>query len=418
MQWDGFFISKGGENVTRDGMKAGGSFSENQGMFTLPHSRLFAVAALCTVSMASAHENHGITKMNENRRPQQRKLLKIPDIAGFKTLKGDFHMHTAFSDGVVWPNVRVQEAWQEGLDVICITDHIEHQPHKQDLPTNHNRPYEIAKVPADQANLLIIRGSEITRGTPPGHFNAIYLEDSSKLVEDKDAAKDQLALDVAAEQKAFIFWNHPGWKVESIQGSYEWVPFVENLHKDGKLHGIEVINGFGFFHKALDWALDNKLAVLGTSDIHNLTANDYDFANGRTRSMTLVFAKERTTESIREALEAGRTLAWSSEYLAGQEELLKALVRASVTLKPVHHTDGKGVSHREIINDSDLTFTFEETGENTPLPDVIQLKPRSSVVLTSKDKAGSVEGATYRLKNVFVRSATNLTLPLSSLAAE
>ena len=25
-------------------------------------------------------------------------------------------MHTVFSDGVVWPSVRVEEAWREGLD--------------------------------------------------------------------------------------------------------------------------------------------------------------------------------------------------------------------------------------------------------------------------------------------------------------
>jgi len=382
-------------------------------------SRSHLLSAALTLSLTcfvSAHPQHGVTRMDENRRPQQRKLLKVPDIAGYKTLKGDFHMHTVFSDGVVWPNVRVQEAWQEGLDVIAITDHIEYQKHKQDLPANHNRPYEIAKAPADQANLLIIRGSEITRGTPPGHFNALYLEDSSKLVEDNAAEKDQLALDAAAEQKAFVFWNHPGWKAATIEGSYEWLPFIDKLHKEGKLHGIEVINGFGLHHKALDWCLDNKLAVMGTSDIHNLTANDYDFANGRTRSMTLVFAKERTTESVREALEAGRTVAWSSEYLAGQEELLKELVKASVSIGPVYHTDGKGVSHREIRNDSDFTFTFEETGDNTRLPDTIELKPRTSRVLSAKNLPEVMEKATYRLKNVFVRSEMNLTLSLSALA--
>ena len=49
-----------------------------------------------------------------------RKEIHIPDIMGYKTLKCDFHMHTIFSDGVVWPEVRVQEAWEEGLDAIRI----------------------------------------------------------------------------------------------------------------------------------------------------------------------------------------------------------------------------------------------------------------------------------------------------------
>ena len=98
----------------------------------------------------------------------QRREIRIPDILGYHTLKCDFHMHTVFSDGLVWPTVRVDEAWREGLDAICISDHIEYQPHKADIPTNHNRPYEIALERAKKAGLLLIRGAEITRETPPG----------------------------------------------------------------------------------------------------------------------------------------------------------------------------------------------------------------------------------------------------------
>ncbi|MCP5518674.1 MAG: hypothetical protein H7A45_15600 [Verrucomicrobiales bacterium] len=71
--------------------------------------------------------------------------VNIPDIPGYLTLKCDLHIHTVFSDGSVWPDIRAEEAWREGLDAIAITDHIEYQPHKRDLPTAHNRSYEIAK---------------------------------------------------------------------------------------------------------------------------------------------------------------------------------------------------------------------------------------------------------------------------------
>ena len=190
------------------------------------------------------------------------------------------------------------------------------------------------------------------------------------------------------------------------------------MHKENKLHGIEVINGFGFHRKALDWCIDHKLAVMGTSDVHNLTANDYDFANGRTRSMTLVFAKERTNESVREALEARRTVAWSSEYLAGPEDLLQALAQASIRIGPVHYTDGKGVSFREITNDTSLTFNLQETGEDTRLADKIELKPQSTRLLSSRELPVELEKATYRVTNAFIRSETNLTLKLSSLLME
>ncbi len=71
------------------------------------------------------------------------KKIHFPDILDYKTLKCGFYMHKVFSDGKVWPMVRIDEAVREGLDVISITDHIEYQPHKQDIPTNHNRVFEI-----------------------------------------------------------------------------------------------------------------------------------------------------------------------------------------------------------------------------------------------------------------------------------
>ena len=81
-----------------------------------------------------------------------RRAVRIPDILGYKTLKCDFQIHTVFSDGSVWPDIRSEEAWREGLDAIAITDHIEYQPHQEDLPTNHDRSYEIAKPHGDQIN--------------------------------------------------------------------------------------------------------------------------------------------------------------------------------------------------------------------------------------------------------------------------
>ena len=107
--------------------------------------------------------------------------INIPDIPGYTTLKCDFHMHTVFSDGSVWPTIRVAEAWRDGLDAISITDHIEYQPHKDDIPTNHKRPYEIALPHAEAMGLIFPRGAEITRDRPTGHINAIFLNDINPL---------------------------------------------------------------------------------------------------------------------------------------------------------------------------------------------------------------------------------------------
>ena len=62
-----------------------------------------------------------------------RKEFIIPQINGYQVLKGDFHLHTDYSDGCVWPDYRVREAWYNGLDVIAITDHIEVLSHDEEL---------------------------------------------------------------------------------------------------------------------------------------------------------------------------------------------------------------------------------------------------------------------------------------------
>ena len=53
---------------------------------------------------------------------QVRNEIHIPDLGGYETLKCDFHTHTVYSDGLVWPTVRVAEAWSEGLDAITFTE--------------------------------------------------------------------------------------------------------------------------------------------------------------------------------------------------------------------------------------------------------------------------------------------------------
>ena len=102
---------------------------------------------------------------------------------GQTIVSADLHIHTTFSDGSVWPNIRVSEALKEGLDLISITDHLEYQPHIKDLPNpNRNRSYDIAHGTASKSKLTVIRGAEITRSMPPGHINAVFIEDASGAV--------------------------------------------------------------------------------------------------------------------------------------------------------------------------------------------------------------------------------------------
>src|SRR5688500_3882608 len=95
-----------------------------------------------------------------------RQALPVPDLPGFQTLKGDFHLHTVFSDGNVWPTVPVQEAWRDGLDVIALTEHAEYQPHAKDVNIDLLRSHAIAKPMADQLGIVLVTGMEITKPDP------------------------------------------------------------------------------------------------------------------------------------------------------------------------------------------------------------------------------------------------------------
>ena len=355
-----------------------------------------------------AQADDGVMRMTEFAYPERRINVEIPNVKGYQVLKCDFHMHTVFTDGHVWPNVRVQEAWKEGLDAISFTEHMEYNPHSADVKVDHDRAHDLAVDIAKEKNIVLVKGTEVTRQTPPGHFNALFIEDASTLVEDVDSKLDQEAIDRVFQQKAFIFWNHPGWKATQIPGSYEWIDFVDKMYKEGKLHGIEVVNGLGFHKKALDWALDRDLTIIGNTDVHNLIAHSYDIGReGVHRTMTLVMSKDRTAAGIREALEAGRTVAWSSKYLFGKEENVRDLVEACVAVSPAFHEKtnkaNKVTKYYEIKNNSDLYFELElKAGKGTKR---IVLYPGSTQIMTAP--AGETK-LTYEILSTYIRSDKHL----------
>jgi 3',5'-nucleoside bisphosphate phosphatase len=364
---------------------------------------------LCTLvfSSAFAQTDTGILEMNEFEYPVKRQNIEIPGFNGFQVLKCDFHMHTVFSDGNVWPAIRVQEAWMEGLDAIAITDHIEYHPHSDDIKADNNRSYNLAKDAAAERNLILVKASEITRQTPPGHFNALFVSDASGYLSERaNNETDRQAIAKPVEQKAFIFWNHPGWKAASIPGSYEWIDFVDELYKSKNLHGIEVFNGLDFYKKSLDWCIDKNLTVLANTDVHGLISTSYKLGGDVHRTMTLVFAKERSESGIREALEAGRTVAWSSNYLAGKEELLKQLFRACVKTGKSHF-EGRGRKSYEIRNSSALYFELKlKSGKGT---ENIKLYPYSTQVISAPSDQKTLE---YEAITTFVRGDKNLTVEI------
>jgi hypothetical protein len=249
---------------------------------------------------------------------QNRDPLPVPDLPGFQTLKADFHMHTVFSDGDVWPTIRVQEAWRDGLDVISITDHDDYHPKKEDVGTDLARPYALASEMAAQLGILLVPGIEITKGNL--HCNALFVKDFN-VTTGLDLTS---ALSKVKAQQSYVFWNHPGWR-----GRAEWYPVIDAAHKDGQIQGIELVNGLSFYDEAYPWVEEKKLAIFANSDVHRLIS---DYAP-RTRPVTLVFVRSRDLDGVREALLARRTAAWMGGELWGAEAHLKGLWEGAVRVE-------------------------------------------------------------------------------------
>jgi hypothetical protein len=363
----------------------------------LKHSALLGAATLSPFSIATGKERKPKSKSSASHAPVPSKTgytvrmngmwipaapprqITIPDVEGFKVLKGDFHIHTLFSDGKVMPETRVEEAVQNGLDAIAITDHVEFRPF---VPGNKHFPkdrrwqisgiqaddynvwYDAAKETADKRNLLLIRGAEITKRMPPGHYNALFADDNNPFC---TCARDwRTMLRTAVDHGAFILWDHPGWQhpAGGIQKG-DATPFAkehEEIYKNGWMHGIEVFNGTEYYPIVSDWCNERDLAIFANSDIHSPELIMYGSTQNPQRPITLVLSGERTVEGMREAFFAKRTIAWAAGLLWGRDPWLPALFKASVEVEAV--TPGL----LEMTNRSSLPVSVSVGGAVIDLP--------------------------------------------------
>ncbi|MCF8262158.1 MAG: PHP domain-containing protein [Melioribacteraceae bacterium] len=311
----------------------------------------------------------------------------FPNTPGFVTLACDFHQHTVFSDGSVWPDIRVEEALKDGLDAISITDHLEYQPHKDDIPhPDRNRSFDIAKKSGKGKELMIIRGAEITRKMPPGHANAIFINDANLLLQEDVFT----VFREAKKQGAFTFWNHPNWTSQKKDGIASLTEMHKELIAEELLNGIEVVNEFTYSEEAFQIALDNNLTVIGTSDIHGLIDWEYNVPEGGHRPITLVFAKEKTESSLKEALFAGRTVVWFNNILIGNEEFLAPLINSSIDVAATDSSkgyQGKSMIWEVVLtNNSSADFILKNKSEFSlhSHADLVELKAFSTVKLEVK----------------------------------
>ena len=350
------------------------------------------LSALIVVSLFSLNiYMHG--SVNSFKSGQDRSI-EFPDTENYLTITSDLHTHSVFSDGHVWPNIRVAEAMKDKLDAIAITEHLEYQPHIRYIPNkNRNIAFLEAKKAAEETDLIVIAGSEITREMPPGHLNAVFIKDANTLfnidesllpearkimseaVNIEDLSDEELevadqyalgnlyspfeALEEAKRQGAFIFWNHPMWGSQANDGVSRLTEMHKQMIAKDLIHGIEVVNTEEYSEEALQIALDNNLAIIGTSDVHELIEWDYDSSKNEHRPVTLILSEKRNRNSIKEALLDRRTIVFYKNKLIGKEENLVPLLDSILGFKSQGYRGDTSILRVEISNNSSSDMTLK-----------------------------------------------------------
>ena len=352
---------------------------------------------------------------------QSRKELFLPQVNGYNVYKADLHTHTVFSDGQVLPTYRVQEAWKDGLDVMAVTEHIEHRPHEATFvdylerytaenrkeAKNHrgigykpldedgimvdlNYSYKLAKKEAARFGLTIIPGTEITRsGTKIGHFNALFTTDNNLLFDLKPVE----AMRKAKAQGALIMHNHPGWSRTNV----DYTKVELEAYEAGLIDGVEVVNGGEFYPDIIDRVRERGLFIAANTDIHGTTASDYRMYGYR-RPMTLILAADKSLEYLKEALQARRTIAFAFNTLSGSKELLEAFFKASVKCERL-----KGNTFI-LTNTTDIPYVIQQENANPVI-----LDGDSSIRLAIPKGSETLK---FSVNNMWVGSKQNLVIEL------
>ncbi|MFL2697669.1 MAG: Sb-PDE family phosphodiesterase [Gammaproteobacteria bacterium] len=408
-----------------------------------------SILTLAILSLPFQLLTHGTVSSSAKNESSER-YIDFPNPKGYEIIVSDLHTHSVFSDGHVWPTIRIEEAVKDGLDLISLTEHLEFQPHRHDIPhLDRNRPYQEGKTAASKHDLIVINGAEITREMneeydSPGHINAVFIKDANKLYkfdENKiEEASDLVkwgkdlegkviefyavtnlwpaenALKEANNQGAFLFWNHPSWTAQRSDGIAKLDPIHEKLIKNKMLHGIEVINGGFYSEEAFQIALDNNLTVMGTSDVHNLIDWDYKPHLGGHRPVTLILSKARTKESIKSALFNRRTVVWYEDLLIGEKENVALLVKACLEIDSASYIYDSAVLRVTIKNSSDTKFSLKNLTNYTIAndDDYFEVPPQGKVVLeiNTLERLSKVD-LDLEVINAITEPKKNLNLQLS-----
>jgi tetratricopeptide (TPR) repeat protein len=195
----------------------------------------------------------------------------------------------------------------------------------------------------------------------------------------------------------------------------EWDKAIADLNEAIRLKPdfAEAYYGRGIFYgKRGDW--DKAIADC------NEAIHDPDLRKESTsqdhRTMTLVFAKERSILSMKEALESGRTIVWFKDQLIGREELLNPFFAACIEVsKPT--IQSKTHLFVEVRNNCQADIHLEQIAALGSHPVVLPARATTLLKVTTADTSKPVELRTTATNFLIAPKkglAITLTIPAMS----
>lgn len=256
------------------------------------------------------------------------------DMMKRRPLKGDLHMHSTYSDGRASPFAMVLASLDAGMDFLSVTDHDRYEGCLDAL----------LKVEEHDIDILLLKGEEVSVGGRKdmtiaqgnGHMLSINanksIENQRKDVPKykkeleiiiKDLKKQDLNENLDLTHYAKNIWvinkikdanglailAHPNWVYKDGKFHIHQTAYKEML-RSSRLDGVEVfgeekVREYNNLVYLSTYETKNKykyLAPFGNSDAHD---SDHEIGD----RFTIIFAKQKTTLGIVEAIEDGVTCA-------------------------------------------------------------------------------------------------------------
>jgi len=244
------------------------------------------------------------------------------DLYALNPYKGDFHMHSACSDGLEPPAEVAAQGRKIGLDIMGITDHEQYNPSLEAIKVFYGMIPDFCLCPGEEVHPPNNPVHIVSFGAESDISTYFETEEYRKEVSDIQSDLDNVNEYCDSFQYASTLWVfrkirqlggmsifcHPYWRNRFDGASQEYYiseALTAQIFHDRQFDAYEVLGGYGLSEQDSNTLqvsryneerLKGQLPIVGVSDAHGC----YDELFGW--FYTLVFAKSCTFDDVKNAI--------------------------------------------------------------------------------------------------------------------